>query len=748
MDETRIEVNAEYVSAQLARALSAVARAQRTGADGKSDFKAEEQAKSKLAKWMRVASGILTGQLNIGSRVPVVDVPAWATLEVSQGGFATGRLLAEGEIQDHELKLAEGLNIASGIPLRAALNAYFLSTEGMAKLNEMLASKRYRIDVPEESALLVVAYLFSQGANEAAKVVVEHIAPFFSRLRFYPIPSTEPLTASDLVYLQSMAKTRADFSNVKGSRSVECQREALSLLPLYDRAVSLFAETIEDGWPCQTYPESWNDRATKLLFDLTKAESQLQFARKKSTGKGNAAHLFKCLSLSVKDRRSLSGRDVGMIRAILQQIEVARGLPGSTKSEQIREVQRVVAAQPGTFQLAPVMLARIEKLKVDALTSLSDIFYPITAAESESSEAMFMPLLSGCELPETFKFKALRSVKMPLNELIESELVSSSEQLAGVVTQISAQVQACAFDDQALQALYAATYSAFKTRRSLLLFNLAKQVQISELPWVNALEKYKGEVKELAKEKLTLVCATNFKSFPQQLLPNKLIGEIASLAKAAGLTLPIVEELAADIFMGKFSPKFTAAAALTAKYLKGTIYFNYYSLSDFALVDSKSDHFAKLCQQRAGVALGHFSVAANGAVIEQEQILTSHNLAALFSELKLSEDPSLDLEELVKVCFVWICREQQGPCEYSAQLRVLKNTAYAWRQMIFFLSLLDKQKQDSLFVWMDEHMLKQDTDFSERFSPILKALKQAQTEEIEPAQRFVGWTTKRHILAH
>ncbi len=822
-DNKKIEVNADYVTAQLTKAISAVAKQQvgheQVGKNqvGKNqdalghDASASKRAQVKLAKWLRVVSGMLTGQLQIGSRLPVSDVPAWATLEVAQGGFATGRLLAEGEVQEHERQLATRLDIADGISLRAALNAYFLSPQGLSELKEMLASKRYRIDVPEESALLVVAYLLDSGNVELAKEILEEIAPFFSRLRFYPVPrcdsahysqsqqfaeSASPIkseSASEsgysgsLVHLQSVAKTRSDFGGIRSSVQLERQKEALSLwLPLYDRVVLLFAQTRLDGWPCQHYPDGWSELALDLLKEIKVAMAHKTLCQRSFDGKSNASRLFKYLDICVRDRASLGGRDVGMIRAILQQIENARGLPDAEKNLKLRAEQRAVAAQPSTFQLAQVVGARLQvKLEMEALSSLDEIIYPVTAAESEKYQLSVLAQLpclpqlpAGCLLPAAFTTKVLRSVEMPLSELVQRKIVSSAEQLAPVIATVSAQLQARAFADPALQALYSATYASFRRRRSLLLLHLAKQVQLQELPWVRVLDHYKEDdaVKALARETLTQVCAITFKNFPQQILPNKMLQEMRFLAKCAGLQIPIVEELAADIFMGEFSPKYNNAAVVTTDYLRDTIYERYYSLNEFSASDSsatessasefsangphstetsKGGDFAKFCQRRAlagqgGAEQSEYSVAANGMVIEQEQIFTSHNLAALFRELQLEQILASDLEEMIRACFIYICRTLQLPFSYwNAQLRDLKNAAYAWRQMIFFLSVLDSKYQNppALFDWMDEYLNKQKPDFVERFAPALKALRQAQTEPIDPSQRFLGWTTKRHWLA-
>jgi hypothetical protein len=48
-------------------------------------------------------------------------------------------------------------------------------------------------------------------------------------------------------------------------------------------------------------------------------------------------------------------------------------------------------------------------------------------------------------------------------------------------------------------------------------------------------------------------------AFPHALLPNPLVAEIRTLAKQAELELPLVEEVAADIFMGTFTTKWRDA---------------------------------------------------------------------------------------------------------------------------------------------------------------------------------------------
>ncbi|MFV0464080.1 MAG: hypothetical protein ACK5MP_12935 [Nostocoides sp.] len=64
-------------------------------------------------------------------------------------------------------------------------------------------------------------------------------------------------------------------------------------------------------------------------------------------------------------------------------------------------------------------------------------------------------------------------------------------------------------------------------------------------------------------------------SFPGTILPNPLVSELATLYAAAGIDIPLTEELAADFFTGRFSAKFTRAAKLAAELLQGSAYERY-----------------------------------------------------------------------------------------------------------------------------------------------------------------------------
>jgi hypothetical protein len=185
----------------------------------------------------------------------------------------------------------------------------------------------------------------------------------------------------------------------------------------------------------------------------------------------------------------------------------------------------------------------------------------------------------------------------------------------------------------------------------VLLLNLEHQVWFSELPWIAALQPFRSDSADAAgaaRQTLTQVTTAAIGGFPQTTLPNPLISELSTLAARAGLSLPLTEEVAADIFTGTFTSKWAQAAAIASRLLAGTLYAHYYDLpapDAWPELPSSPDDpatqrsgkviaadFAALCVARARQA--HFgngsgsAVAVNGTILEQSQILTTDNLAS------------------------------------------------------------------------------------------------------------------------
>ncbi|HEY9786078.1 MAG TPA: hypothetical protein V6D17_11790 [Candidatus Obscuribacterales bacterium] len=753
--QEQVRVNSGYVVGQLSRAFATSLTHE--------DADTRKRALKKVADWMKVYEGMLQGNLQVGSRTPVADTPAWATLKVAKGGFATGELLAEGELQEHEHEILKKIPGNFSGKERLAINSYFLSDDGLSHLQEMVSSGRFNISVPEEGALLVAAWLVKSGSVEEAREILDEIKPFLHRLRFYPLPAKEPLISHSTVHLNTISDVVKNLGKVKANQRILSQRQTISVcLPLYDRVVGLFAQTIKDGWPCQQYPDGWKKEAKDVLKDIEKAKKRSTFGRRWEQKNGSFQILVEALKKCVARPESLTGKEVGRIRKILNNIESKRGLPGSQTADALRENQKRIAKLPTNHELSAVLIERMAPLiKEESIDSIEEMIAPVS-----DKEAAKFHLIAQTKIPASLRKKTLRCCNASPSDLIRKGIITSAETLALVIPQISSQVSAAGIKDAELSRLYATIYRAFRKRRSLLLLNLEHQVRFEELPWIRALELHrkKLDASELARQTLREVVTLSLTAFPHQILPNKLLQEIRALAKAADLQMPIVDELAADIFMGEFSEKFLEAAKISASLLRGTLYETYYALpfERVMRIDDvaksrygtpTSSEFGQLCRELAGEkqpsgGFAHY-VARNGKIIEQQQILTTQNLAAVFSTLNLRDELATQLEPLARGCYTWICRRhQQKSDRYKSKLQAVKNTAYAWRQMVFFLSLTPIETQEQFLTWAREHLTKYPQSYQDTFGPALTGLALAVhgDRDLGGFPRFLGWTTETHWL--
>lgn len=776
-DDNRPRINPGYPLVQLLKALAG------TG----------EQASRRAQQWQRVLSGLLSGALRIGSRTPVDNTPPWVTLEVVHGGFATGNWAAAGPLQPHEI---EKLSAAPRPPQatdRGALNLYFLSDLGRPELAAMLASGRFRVHVPEEGALLVAAWLLARGEGERAAGLIETLMPFFDQIRFYPVPHARPTHTGTDVYVQTVGASIRSLRAKRPHPGVERMTEAIQVwTPLYDRAVSLFLETVDGplpalqtdesgrllrgpngqplvagGWPCRQYPTDWASRARQLLTEYDQARARHTLCGKPDKAKENFARLRTYLALCADNPAVLTGRDVGMIRKILASYVTRHGAPGSERLRATRMAQASAAARPMRHVLARVLADRLREYPEDeGAPEVQTRLGPLSADEAARVHA---PV--GEPLPAAIRATALRCLEAPLDALVAQQLVPSSEVMARVLPALTARTRAAAIADPALGGVYEAVYRAFRRRRSLLLLDLESQVRLDELPWIAAIEPWVGSDQAArAAARATFARATTLaiEAFPRTILPNPLIKELRALAAGAGLSVPLVDELAADIFMGTFSATFLRAAREAARLLRGSLYERYYGIPYEAILRlddveksrfgaPTSPGFGRLCEERAGMDHGgSWSVARNGTIIEQAEILTTHNLAALINALDLTDVPRPRLDHAAHACFAWICQRQQMRIrDWRADLRMLKNTAYAWRQMLFYLSLLDQAEVDSFLDWSAAHLAEQRDQFRQQFAPVMHGLVVvAGGDHFDAAgyhapsggRRFLGWSVGRHWL--
>lgn len=207
--------------------------------------------------------------------------------------------------------------------------------------------------------------------------------------------------------------------------------------------------------------------------------------------------------------------------------------------------------------------------------------------------------------------------------------------------------------------------------------------------------------------------------------------------------------------------------------LAGALYANYYDIDYAAILPSLAPEqhrkrwqfsrpaaivdnaFAQLCAARAGVRIGTWSPATNGMIIEQQQILTIQNLAALFAGTGAAVLLRPDLGELAMTSFTWICRRQQAKVDdWHAKLIMIKNTAYAWRQMVFFLAVLPAADVSAFLREAGAHLATQSAQCQARLGPAMRGLELAvagvsldsDVAIAAGARRFTGWSVDRHWM--
>ncbi|KDN18084.1 hypothetical protein [Amycolatopsis rifamycinica] len=734
------EASPGYAYGQLERAL-------RT-ASSTTDAGVRRRARAKAGRWRAVLAGMADGTREVGSRTPVADTPAWVTLEVAHGGFATGRYLAEVPVRAEELAAVPGG--APGRTDRERVNLGYLADAGLAALRAALAAGDYRVEVPEDAALPVVAWLLDHGHAEAALDLVAELRPLLHRLRLAPLPGAAPRPSGALVRLATVGEVRETLRAATTKPAIAAMLETLRIWhPLYDRLVALWAETVEGelprltadgvtgGWPCRTWPEGWGSRRAQWLVDYATACARHQASMSHRNPKGNFARLYRALAACQFAGSRLTGRDVGWIRRALANTITKHGEPGSERRAALRAVQAEVAARPTHAELAAVLAGRLDAYPGDGgLPALEPVVEPVDG------------------VPPHLAAKVVRALEAPVEELVERGVITSGDVLAAVLPQITAQLMAANVEDERLAALYAQTYAAFRRRRGLLLLDLEHQVRLEELPWIRVLEPFRArrpDVARAARQALTQTVLLALGSFPQAILPNPLVRELGALAGQAGLPMPLLEELAADIFVGTFTEKWRTAAAAAGRVLAGTLYARYYDLPDEhrwtapprRLRRRTADDFAAVCEARAGRRSG--SVAGNGMVLEQSQILTTHNLAVLVEALELAPRLRETGAELAGEAFTWVVRRMAG------DRPPIRNVAYAWRQAVFFLSFAEEEQQRAAVAALGERV--RQAGLADRFGPAVTGLAAVlEGAKFSPGgtlragrgRRLLGWTTGPH----
>jgi hypothetical protein len=676
------------------------------------DEEVRDRAGARAEKWAAALDGIQDGKITIGSRVPVKDLPAWVTLEVLWGGYSNGKALAETALEPDEIELAERLGLPDGPDRRARIFAYYLSDAGLAELYALLDSGLYAIKVPEDAALLTVAWLLRAGDEGGALAVLDAIQPFSRRFRFAPRHDATVIPPGH-TFRMSVREAREALQARRVPPVIESMLETLRVWnPYADRLLALWFPCVTEG-KVQLGDAAWKQSAAGLASEFVSLKKKYPRSGKVVQKGSNIQWLVSAASAASSADAALSPVMAGRVRTAVAAMVKKRGAPGSDQLKDVRSRQTTIANQQSSTQLAAIAVERLtEPHQRMGLTNPSEYAGPVTAAESMAHD-----IPANTPMPD-FVERILKRTRVAAVDDLD---VPSAESYATLVPVYVSGLVAEQYPET-LGHVMALNYEAFSTRRSLLLLNLEHQVRLDELPWVAAAESHAshkgGDATTLTA--LGHIGEVALERWPGTILPNKLISQMNNLARLRHLDLrrvPLVEELAADIFMGTFSSKFAMAAKIAAD-LAGPIYISYYGIDtkaveelytpgagttaegaipeetaqevqDAEVTDGEKqdkpveDHdFAHMCFDRANEKPGWGRTAQHGKVIEQSQVLTTHNLAVI-----VSLGASLPWASLAKRAWAECVHLLRLACREPRPLGTVKNAAYAWRQAVFFTSL-------------------------------------------------------------
>lgn len=749
----------------------------------------DADAQAQLDYWRTVAQELSSRPPTFG-RWMRANVPPWVTQESACGGIPIQAFAAGEALQPFERKLLRELGHDNEWRSRSALNRHFLEGPGRELIIEGMHHGRLVIRVPEEAAIPICLWLQENGRAEQAKSLLSHISPWFELLRFYPtqISHSEGDTAPAVVPKDVAAAT---LRSVSRKPQVVKMNEAIHVwAPLYDQAVSLLLETVKGetpgllkrddgilargvdgqpivigGMPCSHFPADWTLRAGSFLTLCADAFLHHVGCARVTGKKENFTRLHAWLGQLANDPTAISESEKRRIRNVLGRYVGRYGVPQSEVHAELRRRQ--------LSQTRP-LYADIAHVVADRLTDVPDL------AETRSLERCLAPVADlkyatdAAPVPVPSKYAALikRTLTAPLPELARRELVPSLEVCGKLMPSFTAAVCSETVRDRQLREVYGPLFVAFHRRDCAFFPPHRKTVRFAELPWVSCIlpsvesADSRGWNAAFAMRQLY---AEILRQFPHQILPNHAVREFRALQWAVGLQLPLLLDLDATMFRGAFVAEFLLAAQHAGRMLRGTLYERYYDISydDIARWTSfesrrhsvkVSPEFLTYCLERAAaLSIEHcdmHSTAFNRAIIEQAHVVTTHNLVMLIDACNLRW--STDFLPLAERTLVWICQQLQRTNKGQLAKRVVKNVAYAWRQMIFYLTLAGPAAFGDFVRFVDTNRSGQFARPMARLQPALLGLQAiAQGERFDASglhprsggRRLYGWSFGSHWLA-
>lgn len=234
------------------------------------------------------------------------------------------------------------------------------------------------------------------------------------------------------------------------------------------------------------------------------------------------------------------------------------------------------------------------------------------------------------------------------------------------------------------------TMQAFMTRRSIMLLDMDGQVRASEVPWIGVLQRVLkiDEQSRASREKgLAWLLGMSIDAFPHCMVPN----ETLRLVRECNPEIPVLEELAVDIFTGHLVPKFGRTCELAAERMgTDSVYCCYYGDYLSQLWGRPKIPSADLVEWAGqGLDAGMYTVR-NAMLLERVRVATCFNM--LLATSVLSDD--FDWRGAALKTWTFIVRlgmTEREPCLLRSDIRKL---VQAWNLFLFYVSSAQKLHKD------------------------------------------------------
>ena len=343
---------------------------------------------------------------------------------------------------------------------------------------------------------------------------------------------------------------------------------------------------------------------------------------------------------------------------------------------------------------------------------------------------------SSTGLPTVVASGISRATARTIEEHIQAGIINSADGIASVIPALFTACASNKIEDPVFRNLYCHLSLALARRQNERFSKAVGYTCMGVLPWANLMRSdIDGEASDVVATGDTIRIATRawIDHFPHTMTPNRFVSSINRLVWALNkqgntpaptldtteLPTMLLRDISNDsTFAGSFSSNFSLSTLQAARALQGTLYERYYDLGPIYadLIARLGPHAARTDGGREGVTAmsgilldattncmprwkvpamtgRHNYTVANGRTLESVMVMSTHNLCQLYAWLGLgSASPSeggVDNMAAARKTWKHIIGLFESPPEdtyYGYRM-----VAYAWRQLLFFLSMEEKR---------------------------------------------------------